>query len=231
MHKETLRFRLGSIACWALSLAVPVWLVLTGVRLLMTEAYLRLEYTRGDFPVDTYGFSQADRLAYAPYAVGYLLNAEGIDYLGELSFPDGSPMYNDRELKHMVDVKIVVQVALLVHAILSVGFCLTLLASFRNMTTRRIFKQGLSRGALLTLALVTGIAALAILNWNVFFETFHGLFFEQGTWRFYYSDTLIRLFPEKFWFDAALSIGSTAIVGAVLILFGLRVLRWSRLRH
>lgn len=223
MHCKILFSRL-SVA--VLSLLVPAWLLLTGVRLMMTDQYLRLEYGKGDFPVDTYGFSQADRLEYAPFAVGYLLNAEGIDYLGGLSFPDGSPMYNERELEHMADVKAVVQVALFVYGVLSVILALGLLVCFFDLTTRSIFRAALMNGAWLTLALIMGIAALAVLSWDTFFEFFHRLFFEEGTWRFYYSDTLIRLFPEKFWFDTALSIGAIAVVGAVLILASFRL--WSR---
>jgi uncharacterized membrane protein len=44
------------------------------------------------------------------------------------------------------------------------------------------------------------------------------MFFAQGTWQFLYSDTLIRMFPEQFWFDAALVIGTLTSLGAIVIL-------------
>src|SRR5438552_9539118 len=93
------------------TLAVPVLLVLISIRLLTTETYLRLEYTKPDFPPDEYGFTVEDRLHYGPYAVQYLTNNAGIDYLGSLRFPDGTPFFNERELEHMVDVKKVMQAA------------------------------------------------------------------------------------------------------------------------
>ncbi|MEO0599678.1 MAG: DUF1461 domain-containing protein, partial [Chloroflexota bacterium] len=54
--------------------------------------------------------------------------------------------------------------------------------------------------------------------WDFFFTQFHNVFFEQGTWRFYYSDTLIRLYPERFWFEASLVVGVLTVVGALVIL-------------
>ncbi len=38
----------------------------------------------------------------------YLVNNADISYLGDLKFEDGSPLYNERELNHMADVKNVV---------------------------------------------------------------------------------------------------------------------------
>ena len=37
--------------------------------------------------------------------------------------------------------------------------------------------------------------------WNLAFTVFHNIFFDSGTWTFFYTDSLIRLFPEQFWFD------------------------------
>ncbi|MBZ0100422.1 MAG: DUF1461 domain-containing protein, partial [Taibaiella sp.] len=68
----------------------------------------------------------------------------------------------------------------------------------------------------------------AIISWDFFFTCFHSTFFESGTWRFAFSDTLIRLFPEQFWFDAALTIGGLTTFGAVSIVgISWRWGRWS----
>jgi uncharacterized membrane protein len=49
------------------------------------------------------------------------------------------------------------------------------------------------------------------------------MFFEAGTWQFYNSDTLIRLYPQQFWFDASLVIAAMTIGGALLCI---AVPRW-----
>jgi len=78
--------------------------------LLLTPAFVQLEYRTPNFPPDSYGFTQQDRLLWSQIALEYLLNDEGINFLEDLVFEDGAQVYNARELKHMLDVKEVVQV-------------------------------------------------------------------------------------------------------------------------
>lgn len=209
-----------------LTVAVPVLLTLLSVRMVMTPVFLQIEYNRPGFPPDFYGFSTEDRLQYAPYALDYLLNAEGIDYLGDLIFPDGSPLYNERELAHMEDVKVVTRAAFW---LLFFGLIATTATTIYLWLTRQrnILWRGLFNGAVLTLAIIVMIVLVAVVAWDYFFTLFHQTFFASGTWIFNYSDTLIRLFPEQFWFDAALTIGAVTLGGALLILF----LSWRGLRH
>jgi uncharacterized membrane protein len=54
------------------------------------------------------------------------------------------------------------------------------------------------------------------------------MFFEGDTWLFLYSDTLIRLFPERFWLTAFIGIGAGTLLLAGLLL-GLSAWRLRRL--
>jgi integral membrane protein (TIGR01906 family) len=65
--------------------------------------------------------------------------------------------------------------------------------------------------------LISAVGALAIAAWRVWFVAFHQVFFAPGTWTFNTSDTLIRLFPEKFWFDAVLTISGLSLAGGLLL--------------
>ncbi|HLF91577.1 MAG TPA: DUF1461 domain-containing protein [Anaerolineales bacterium] len=67
----------------------------------------------------------------------------------------------------------------------------------------------------LLLTLVIGL--LAVVAWQAWFVAFHEVFFAPGSWTFNYTHTLIRLFPEKFWFDAALTIASLSLTGGLLL--------------
>ncbi|MDX1994875.1 MAG: TIGR01906 family membrane protein [bacterium] len=209
-----------------LTLAVPVLLVLFSVRLVMTPLFLQLEYNRPGFPEDDYGFTREDRLRLAPYAVNYLLNDADIGYLGDLTFPDGSPLYNERELRHMEDVKVVTRAAFTFLIILSLGAAVVTAVLAYRAETRRDLRTGLMQGSILTLSIIGTIIVVAIAAWDFFFTAFHEVFFESGTWRFLYSDTLIRLFPEQFWFDAALTIGGLTTLGAVVIFVSMW--RWGK---
>jgi len=60
------------------------------------------------------------------------------------------------------------------------------------------------------------IGGLAVVAWQVWFVAFHRVFFAAGTWTFEYTDTLIRHFPERFWFDAALTLAAISLAGGLL---------------
>lgn len=206
---------------WLVTVLVPVILVLTGVRLMMSNAFLKIEYNLPGFPADRYGFSTADRLYWADIAKDYLTNSAGIEFLADLRFADGSPVYNARELKHMVDVKNVVNAALSVWLI-ALGGLLLLTMWARNNQWGEAYRAGLRRGGWLTVILVGAVIFFVLLSFGVFFVAFHNVFFEPGTWVFYYSDTLIRLFPERFWRDIFIYVGGFAVLGGLGLALGFR---------
>lgn len=209
-----------------LVIAVPVLLTLISVRLVMMPWFVEFEYNRAGFPEDRYGMTTEERMEYAPYALNYLVNGADISYLGDLTFPDGSSLYNSRELHHMEDVKVVTRNAFF---LLFYGGIVTILISAvlaARPQTRHILRLGLLQGSVLTLSVILLIILVAIAMWDFFFTAFHQIFFESGTWRFAFSDTLIRLFPEQFWFDAALTIGAMTTIGALFLLAV--TWRWSK---
>jgi len=210
---------LKSILRLYLILAVVILLPLLSARLVMTPLFLQFEYYRPDFPEDSYGFTRQDRLYYAPYALNYLLTDADISYLGDLTFPNSTrQLFNASELHHMEDVKVVTQWAftiLTVGGIISLGLIVVL---WRNRDYRQTIRAGIASGAILTITLIIAIVISVVVAWNQFFDLFHMLLFENGTWQFLYSDTLIRLFPEKFWFDAALTIGILTTLFSLMLL-------------
>lgn len=217
---------LGYLVQAFFTIAVPILLTLMSVRVVMTPLFLQIEYNRPGFPEDIYGFTTDERLEYGQPAISYLLNGEDIDYLADQTFPNGAPLYNARELRHMEDVKVVTRAAyflLLYTGIAALG--ISALAWWQK-PLRRNLRQGLMNGAILTLTTIAFIVAFALFAWDFFFTTFHNVFFESGTWRFAYSDTLIRLFPEQLWFDAAIIIGGLTLGGSFVILFV--IWRWGR---
>jgi integral membrane protein (TIGR01906 family) len=214
-----------------LILTFPAFFVLTGVRLVATETFLQIEYNRPGFPADRFGFSQEDRLFYAPYAVDYLRNDAEIDYLGDLTFENGMPLYNARELRHMEDVKVVTQAAFAIHTILTVLFLGAILILVWKPATHPALRQGLSGGGVFTIMLIITLVVLIFANWDYFFDNFHAVFFEGDSWQFSTSDTLIRLFPEQFWFDAAMTIGAFTIFGAFAAILGVWVWQSYAAQH
>lgn len=206
---------------WVVAILVPLVLILTSVRLLLTPAFVQLEYRTPNFPADPYGFTQEDRLFWSMIALDYLLNDEGISFLEELQFEDGTALYNARELKHMVDVKNVVQATLIVwHISLGGIFLLGIWAYWGGWWAE--YKGGLGRGGWITVGLIAVTMVAVLIGFSVFFVFFHGVFFDPGTWVFRFSDTLIRLFPERFWRDTFIAIGLLSLAGGLALGFGFR---------
>jgi integral membrane protein (TIGR01906 family) len=181
-----------------ITLIVPFFLMMTAIRLLFTPLFLQLEYRAPGFPADMYGFSLQDRLYWSGISMQYLLNDSSIDFLADQRLPDGAPLYNERELSHMLDVKILVQQMLAAWRILLavlVGLCLW---SWRGKW-QPDFARALSNGGKLTLGLIALILAGVAISFYELFTYFHKIFFVGDTWLFLYTDTLIRLFPLRFW--------------------------------
>jgi integral membrane protein (TIGR01906 family) len=232
---------LHKILSWVIAFTLPVVIVLSIVRLVLNPWYVEFEYRTPGFPADPYGFILQDRLNYSKIAIDYLVNDAGIEYLGDLRFPPGQKtpepscqfmddctrFYNDRELQHMLDVKNVVSGAMIV---LQVGFALLVVLAIWAWRGRWVdeYLHGLERGGVMVLILLGIIILLVLLAFNYLFVIFHEIFFQTGTWMFLYSDTLIRLFPERFWQDTFLVVGGLSIALGLLFFFLTRKVRRNR---
>lgn len=210
------------------SLLTPIVLLGFALRLLLTPLFLQVEYRMPGFPEDTYGFTREERLRWAPFALDYLTNREDISYLADLRFDDGTPLFNERELSHMDDVKRVTQGALNVFYLALAGLALLGLWSKRGEQWTA-YRQGLRRGGWIMLGLAGTVAVVVLVGmfllpdlfWS-FFSGFHALFFEGDSWLFAYSDTLIRLFPLRFWQDTFLFAAGIAVAGGLGLAYGIK---------
>jgi integral membrane protein (TIGR01906 family) len=195
-----------------LILTLPVLLLAANLRLVTGHWFVRQEYRRRGFPPDPFGLSTAERIRLAEVCQDYLATNADISLLANLQLPGGEPAFNQRELRHMADVQAVyydLTIAGVVAALVWVGGVMAFIFSGR---ARGAIPVALLKGSLFTLGLLVAVGSFMVISWGHFFTTFHRLFFEGNTWIFPRSDTLIRLFPNRFWID----IGAT-IVGFLLI--------------
>lgn len=196
-------------------LALPVFLVLTSVRMLMTPAFARWEYRRPGFPNPTV-FPVEARQSTVETTLAYVKGAGDDRLITELTLKDGRRVYNAREVRHLRDVRNVTRAAFTVHLV--TGLFLLAALVYLSVTERgRPAAWALVGGSVLTVVLLIGIGAVAALSFNAFFVRFHRIFFEGNTWIFPETDSLIQLFPEKFWFDAAMLIVLLSLLQAVLL--------------
>jgi integral membrane protein (TIGR01906 family) len=135
-----------------------------------------------------------------------------------MEMTDCNLMYNDRELQHMIDVKYVVGIALPVGYAVIVGLILLGLWAWKaNWWINYI--SALRWGVWLMIAILLSLIVLVVGVFDWFFTKFHTVFFSSGTWQFYTSDTLIRLFPERFWMDTFIVVGGIATLGSIALIF------------
>ncbi|MBT2595532.1 TIGR01906 family membrane protein [Arthrobacter sp. ISL-72] len=198
----------------------PVILLVLAVRAVTSPLFLWVEYNRPGFPGDGYGFSTDDRMTYGSYAVDYLSNWSGPRYLGELVNRSGDALFQDGEVSHMADVKLVILSAFAGGALLILLGIIAIIYLRRRSTGG--VRRGLFAGSIVTLVIILGLGTLAALGWQQFFTEFHRIFFASGTWTFALDDTLIRLFPGQFWVDAGIAIAALVLIAAVVTL----VLTW-----
>lgn len=215
------------------ALAMPFLLVVAGARPLLSEAFLQFEYGRPGFPVDPIGFTREDRLQYGAYAINYLFTDDGIKSLASLRLPgekcwnasaslESCAMFSERELRHMEDVKRATQAAFGLALFCALIGVVAALASWRHAVLRAEIAVGIRRGCQLALCSIAALAFFSATAWDQAFDAFHELIFAAGSWRFPTSDSLIRLYPERLFVDAALAIAAFASVVAAACLCLLR---------
>ena len=130
------------------------------------------------------------------------------------SLDGGGPLLDESERSHMTDVSRLVRLltGILVVALVIGGVT----ATWLRHEPRR---QG--RIMLLTSGAIGAVAVILAIVFAVAFEpaflAFHELFFPPGTYLFATGSELIVLFPEPFWFDAALLAGASIVLVAVLV--------------
>ncbi len=223
---------------WVVTILVPFALILGSVWIVLHPWFVSFEYATPGFPPDPYGFTTSDRLHYARLALNYLVNDAGISYLSDLHFPDGqlappascaemtdcTRLYNNRELSHMVDVKKTVQGTLRVwDAVLAIVLLMGVWAWQGGWLDG--YRRGLSRGGWLTVILIILVMLFVLLAFEPFFVFFHDVFFAPGTWMFLWSDTLIRLFPERFWQITFVTVGVFSTIFGLALGFAPRLFR------
>ncbi|HLF25801.1 MAG TPA: TIGR01906 family membrane protein [Anaerolineae bacterium] len=206
----------------AIAIFVPAILVVNAIRVLANDWYIHFEYARPDFPPDAYGLNQEQRTELALTGLHSVLPqyGEGIELLRQARLPDGSEAFNARELGHMADVRVLIGQIYPLHLFTLVALIALAIVLGRAEETRAIIPRALQWGSLLTLVIAAGLIAYILINFDTFFVQFHRIFFEGETWLFQFTDTLIRLYPVKFWSDIAILIGAATVVQALVLLAG-----------
>ncbi len=181
---------------WAVSLLLivlfPILLTLFVVRLAFTDIFVEFLYKRVDLPPDPMPYEL--RLSIAKLGLRSVLSDSGMEEF------KSSGIFNEREIKHMEDVKRLLS--------FSFGFMYIILPlwlfGFLSLKNKREMGKVLFFGGLLLEVFVLFVLIVSAVNYDWLFTTFHNLFFDPYSWRFRDEDMLLRVYPMDFWFKATL---------------------------
>jgi integral membrane protein (TIGR01906 family) len=138
-------------------------------------------------------------------------------------------LFNERELIHLEDVRSLIQLDYWVKRGAFLLMVICALALFFGLRAGwRILVRGLFWGSCITMGLMVILALWAFFGFERFFILFHLASFRNEYWMLDPArDYLIRLFPEGFFYDAAL-FGFGAIMLEALLIGGIAfgILRW-----
>lgn len=144
------------------------------------------------------------------------------------------PLFNQRELDHMVDVQHLFLLAS--RARLGAGAILVIVPLLGLAIERAHFLPRLGTlltvGGILTVAILLLLGALSLVDFTELWTRFHHVAFTNDLWILDpRTDYLIMLFPEGFWFDAVMRIAMLSATQAVVLgAAGLGLVFWGRRR-
>ncbi|MPZ99302.1 MAG: TIGR01906 family membrane protein [Dehalococcoidia bacterium] len=212
--------------------AIPIFLLLSNVRIAALEPRV-FEYSFAQY--DAAGVTGIERIQLdraAREIVGYFQGSDSDALLDIRVSVEGQqqPLFNQREVLHMRDVKQLFDLTFRVHEIAFVyiaGYIAAVVLWSRERSMRRLARQAVLAGVVTAGAL--GIAGIAMLvGFDSLFTQFHLLSFSNDFWRLDpATDHLIQMFPQGFWFDVSIGVGVlTVMEGGLLALAGVGYLAW-----
>jgi integral membrane protein (TIGR01906 family) len=215
-------------AQWLFIMCLPVLLLTVSVSAAANSLWLdKYGFSKYDISRVT-GLAPAELDKAARGLIHYFNSSE--EYISVTVEKDGKPftLFNEREVAHLKDVKglfrLVYKVLLgsFIYALVFIGL------SLFWWRDRKLLGGGLFFGGCLTLALMLVLGLVIAFDFEDFFLQFHLLSFANDFWVLNpATDYLIMLFPQGFWFDAALFCALATAAGA-MILGGIGWWQWRR---
>ncbi len=212
------------------SIALGALILLTNVRLAATrpEVY-EYSFSQHD-AVETTGVPREDLDRAAREIIAYFGSGHQPYLTIEVSINgEPTPLFKERELLHMRDVRELFQSTFFVQEIalaLVVLYVAGVVITYRRAAIDRLARQVLVAGAAITVVLTLAAGAMLV-GFHWLFTQFHLISFANDWWMLNpRTDRLVQMFPDGFWFDVAMGVGLLTLAEAILIaLLGYVVLR------
>lgn len=214
---------LGILAKWLFILCLPILLMSASLSWAVNSLWL---YTYGferhnvrqDLAEAGLELTDSELREIARGLISYFNSDE--EYITLTVVKDGKPfeLFNEREVAHLRDVKELIWLdyrfllATLIYTLSYAGVSL-----FWGKDWRRL-ARGVVGGGGITLALMLALGLGILLNFDQLFWQFHVISFANELWQLDPTkDYLIMLFPQGFWYDAAIFCAVATAAGAMIL--------------
>lgn len=239
---QTLRVRLVPPVTWPIdvrgwsvfffamvfAVALPVFLLLANVEYVTKSEWLySYNWWRNGIPERTL-LPVSELNSGADQIKDYFTNDDELLDLRVNRDGEEISLYKEREVLHMVDVKSLMQS---VFTTVRVSGAIALLIAIAGLIYfgRRFWEVMLTalRWSALGSGIVLGVFAIAVMiNFDFVFTQFHFLSFANDLWLLNpFTDFLIIMFPEQFFFEATMFIAVLAVAQFAVLMYAVRLIR------
>lgn len=202
--------------------AIPLFLIATNVRALVNAPLLyRSGFDQYHIAAAT-GIEREELLSAGKQIRDYFNNEERwLDAVVRVG-DDTYSLYNEREILHMWDVKVLVRTVYNVQV--AAGLLILLIIPTGLALAPRTFLRTLFRltawGGAVTLAIVCLAGILSTTGFGQTFRIFHEIAFTNDLWILDPThDFLLKMFPEGFFFDATMVLVAVTVVQSLWLLY------------
>ena len=213
-------------------IALLVFLFTSNVRVAVSEVALYASGFDKYHASENTGIARAELVRAAEELIQYFNSSEEPVRIEVLRVGQKIELFTQREVLHLADVKDLIKRVYSWQAV-ALGY-LAFFVVLCWLWWRKLWLKGLAKwllwGSGITIAVLIVFGLASLVNFEAVFTQFHLISFVNDLWQLPADVYLIRLFPEGFWFDAAMYIaGATAL--EVIIIGGLSFLWLRRTRN
>ena len=206
------------IAKWLFVICLPVMLLTASVTWAANSGWL-YRYGFDKYNVgETTGLEKTELDKAADGLISYFNSGDELIDITVVKDDEPFQLFNDREVGHLKDVKALFRLVYwLLLGTLVYGLAYIVVSLFVRKDKGAV-AQGLLYGGGLTLVLIAALGIAILADFDGFFYRFHLISFANDLWMLNpATDYLIMLFPQGFWYDAALFCVITTILGALIL--------------
>jgi integral membrane protein (TIGR01906 family) len=208
------------LATFLFIVAIPLALISTNVRYLANEGRVyTYAFDEYNAPAET-GIARSELVRASAELRAYFNNNADLFNTRVKQKDREVPLFNDREVRHLHDVKQLFGWVFHIQEIAFVYILAYVAGVFiwaRERSLRALALHTLI-GGMLTIAIIAVLGAFAVTGFERAFERFHLIAFNNDLWRFDpRTDHLIQMFPEEFWFDVTMFTGLMTVTEAALL--------------